>query len=231
MPRRRRNLASNIAQPNHLTLQIDPNVVLQVKMVEPDKRAKGPNIPLRILLIVAFAGFIALVVLWTVYIRPVVDPQRQDLGLLSVSLKHPAYVARGDDNELDVTITNRGAEPVSGTVALVFTGNAGARPLSGETTGIELDKLGGGASVTKRVKFDVSQNASRFDNVRLALQMSAANQQAPPRELSQIAIAPVPYLRAITSAAKVFSLSAIITSIVTLVLNEIRKKLFGGESK
>ncbi len=231
MPRRRRHLISDISRPTDLKLQIDPNAILQVKVVEPARPSANPNIPLRILLIISFLVFIILIGLWTIYIRPIDDSKRIDIGSLSVTLKHPIYVARGDDNELDVTVANRGNEPISGTVAVVFNGTAGARPLPAETTGVELDQLAGGASLTKRMKFDISQNASRFDNVRLALQISAANQQMQPRELSQIAIAPIPYLRTVTAAAKFFSLSAIVASVVTLVLNEIRKRLFGGESK
>jgi hypothetical protein len=207
-----------------------PDALLHVKLIEPEKEAGPLNSWVILLIAAAIVLGIILLILWGTYVCPRTYPQPVSVSQLSVALVSPAYVAIGDEAYLDVTVTNTGTTPITGTVAVVFEGSATAHPVPAQKTVINVDDLAGGASVTQRMGFFIYQTPIFFcqDTVRLSLQVTVDNQCKRVPIRSQISVAPIPHVKEFVS---LLSGSAITTAVVTLLWDEMKKRLFGAKGR
>ena len=225
--RARRNLPP--APPASLTLRLDPDVPLQVKLSKLDKppASLSPWLYAYVVLTILVSG--AWLFLWGSYVLPRSYSPPIDAPPVSVTLVQPAYVAFGDEAGLEVTVTNRGTDPVTGTVTVMFTGPVAARPVPPETTTAKFDGLAGGASVTQRLKFALAQTPAWFsqDTVRLALQVTVGEQRVRPATELQMLIAPLPYLSTVTS---VLFGSAFVSAVAAFLWDIFKKRVLNVEA-
>ncbi len=208
----------------------EPDALLHVKLITPDKEPAPLSPWLRRFMVAAIVlGFLYLI-LWGTYVYPRAYPPPTNFPSLSIALIQPAYVAPGDEADLDVTVTNSSTDPITGTVAVVFEGSAAAHPAPLEEAFISFDGLAGGASLTRRIRFSICQAPTFFcqDMIRLSLQAAVGGQCVRFPVESQIAVAPVPYIKKVISF---LSSSAITAAVATFLWDEIKKRLLGAEGK
>ena len=114
-----------LSVPSPLSISFDPNASLKVAVVPPDK------VPVKIGLRLAtlLAIFAPLVALWSLlFYSHVVErrysPHPIPLGgtPLSVTLAYPARAALGDENELDLIVTNFGNDSFTGNLVVSLAG-------------------------------------------------------------------------------------------------------------
>ncbi len=220
-----------LSLPSPLKLQFDPNAQLQITVVTPDK----PDTPLKRSLLLVIAIVIILTLLWfllSLRYLALSYPQSTEFNAasLSIAMVHPAYVAYGDDAEMELTVTNRGSQNFTGAVTVSFPGAVPVRPLASETTTMKIEKLASGASATHRLKFALRQQARLFSGevIPTALQITTDERSFQPTPGPQIAIAPLPFLRTINSW---LSNSVVVAAVAALIWEVLRKRFFGWEAK
>ena len=217
--------------PSPLTLQFDPDAQLQVTVVTPEK----PNAHLRPSLLWLIASVIVLTLLWfllSLRYLALSYPQSIEFNAasLSIAMVHPAYVAYGDDAEMELTVTNRASQSFTGAVTVSFPGAVPVRPLASETTTVKIEKLAPGASATHRLKLALRQQARLFSGevIPTALQIATDERSFQPTPGPQIAIAPLPFLRTINSW---LSNSVVVAAVAALIWEVLRKRFLGWEAK
>lgn len=166
---------------------------------------------------------------WGAYSFPRNYPPPIDAHPLLVALVLPAYVAFGDEADLEVTVTNGGTDPTTGAVTVSFSGGAAAHPLPAETTTVKLEGLAGGASLTQRLKFSLAQAPTFWSQevVHLALHVAVGDQHMRLPVEPQIRLAPVPYLNTISSL--LFG-SSLVATVSAFFWDIFKKRILGMEA-
>ena len=208
-------------------LKMEPDALLQVKLIKPEKEPTPLNPLLLGFTVAAIVLGLLFLFLWGTYVYPRTYPPSIDVSSLSITLVQPAYVAIGDEAEMDVTVTNRSTDPITGTVAVVFTGSVTVHPVPLESTSFSFENFASGASLTRRIKFSICQAPIFFcqDAIRMELQVTVGDQCIRLPVEQQIAVAPLPYVK--TGISFLFG-SAIIAAVATFLWDEIKKRLFGA---
>jgi hypothetical protein len=214
-----------------LKIQFDAGSQLQITVVTPEK----PPAPLNRLMRSLITGVFLLATLWF-YISflylPLKFPPPADANdaSLSIAMAHPAYVAYGDEAEMDLTVTNIGGQSFSGSVTINFPGRVPVRPLVSETTTIKIEKLSPNACVTSRLKFALRQQTRWLSGEMIPTRLLIAtdDRSFQPVAGPQIAVAPLPFLRTINSW---LGNSAILGAVAALLWEVVRKRFFGWEAK
>jgi hypothetical protein len=214
-----------------LKIQFDAGSQLQITVVTPEKPPAPLNRWMRSLIIVVFLGALLWSFISFLYLPLKFPPSTESNDAsLSIALAHPAYVAYGDEVEMDLSVTNIGAQSFTGGVTINFPGGVPVRPLAPETTTIKIEKLSPNACVTSRLKFALRQQTRLFSSEMIATRLLIANDDRsfPPVAGPQIAIAPLPFLRTINSW---LGNSVVLTAIAALLWEVMIKRFFGWEAK
>jgi len=221
-----------IALPDSLQLTLEPDARINVTIATEEQPARPLNPRLvRLILFVAAACFVWLA-LYLKYLQPRTHsaPVALSGSTLVAIVSHPAYIAFGDIAELDLSVTNRGNEPFTGQITLLFQGNIPIQPFPAENTTMKLEPLAAGASATQRIRFSLGQNTRWFlrEALRTELRAASATQQFRASIAEPILVAAIPYPRTTHDRLLNSSLSA---AVVLLLWEVIRKRFFGWEAK
>lgn len=226
---RRRAKSSPQAAPTSLTLLADPTAPFQVQLIKSTTptTSLGPWWYGGVGLIIVLGGMLLL--LWGSYVLPRSYPPPVTGASVMVTLVHPAYVAFGDDIDLEVTVTNQTTDEATGTVTVLSVGAVAVRPLPAETSTVKFEHLTGGASTTQRLKFSFAQNPGWWaqESVRLALQVAVGEQRLRAATEFPLAVAPLPYLQTLTSALFGSTLLAAIVAFFWDLLKKCALKMDG----
>ena len=220
---------SKTQPPRQLTLTLDPNAVLPVKLIESPKAETRPRRRLIVLTILLVFPIVSGLV-WYKYVNPRITQSPQEIGAgnLAVALSHPAYINRDDGAEIDVTIVNRGVDPVSATLVIAFQSDSGIMPMAREKTGIRIEDLAGGAGITEQIRIDAFPGPTSSNPVLINLQGKVGNQTIPSRQISRIAVAPFRSLKTITREFFKLAIIGIVTAWIALLWEEFFKKRWLG---
>jgi hypothetical protein len=238
--RKKRRSAISINLPaTPLTIKLDSSAPLPVQLSPPQQPASFFGriaIKLLLLLMGSLAVVVVSAAVWLkyTYFFPPVPAGPQTCGNLTIAVTHPRHVAYGDENELLVTITNKGQDEADATVIVVFDGSARARPLPSDapnSTIIRLERLPREASVSHRLKFDLLAPASGAEYVGLAFGARdwGICQATPPIRMP---IAPLPYANSFADAVlNRTNLFAVFAAIVLLFWDALRKRVIGRDEQ
>jgi hypothetical protein len=214
-----------------LKIQFDADSQLRITVVTPEKPPAPLNRLMRSLIIGVFLIALLWLFLWMRYLA-LSYPQSAEFkdASLSIALAHPAYIAYGDETEMELTVTNIGGQSFTGSVTVNFPGGVPVRPLASETTSIKIEKLSPNACVTSRLKFALRQQTRMFSGevIPTRLLIATDDRSFNPVAGPQIAVAPLPFLRTINS---LLSNSVVVAAIVALLWEVMRKRLLGWEVK
>lgn len=220
-----------------LKIQFDSGSQLQVTVVTPEKPAAPLNRSMRFLILGFSLSVFLVALLWLFLCMPYLKPSFPQSAItdasLSIALTHPAYVAYGDEAEMEVTITNLGDRSFTGAVTVNFSGAVPVRPLASETTTIKVEKLGANASLTHRMKFALRQQTRLFSGeiIPTGLQIITDDCSFQPVAGPQIAVAPLPFLRTINSWLSNYVVITAVAAVAALLWEVMRKRLLGWEAK
>jgi hypothetical protein len=220
-----------LSLPSPLKLQLDPNAHLQVTILTPEKSPPPLTRSMRFLIAAVFLFGLLWSFLWLRYLTSSYpQPTEFNAASLSIAMVHPAYVAYGDETEMELTVVNRGSQSFTGAVTVSFPGAVPVRPLPSETTTMKIEKLASGASATHRLKFALRQQARLFGGevIPTALQITTDERSFQPTPGPPIAIAPLPFLRTINSW---LSNSVVVAAVAALIWEVLRKRFLGWEAK
>jgi len=221
-----------------LKIQFDSGSQLQVTVVAPEKPSAPLNRSMRFLIISVSLSVFLGALLWLFLCMPYLNlsfPQSAKFGdaSLSIALTHPAYVAYGDEAEMELTVTNLGSQSFTGAVTVNFSGAVPVRPLASETTTINIEKLGANASITHRLKFALRQQTQLFSGevIPTGLQIITDDCSFQPVAGPQIAVAPLPFLRTINSWLSNYVVVTSVAAVAALLWEVMRKRILGWEAK
>lgn len=203
-----------------------PDATYHIKLIEAQKSAPQFSVRLRWLMLISIFLAMLFMILWGTYVYPQMYPPSIHSAPVSIMLTFPTYVSIGDEAELDITVTNVSTRTITGTVTVLFEGNAGAIPRPQQLTSVHFEDLAGGTSITQQVGFSIRQPPRFFcrDMVNLALQITIGNQSVRLPTQSQIAMTPIPYLNKVISW---LSGSAILTTVFSFFWEEIKRRFLG----
>jgi hypothetical protein len=235
--RRTRRSAISLNLPaSPLTIKLDTGAAIPVQLSAPPPPPASPFWRIGIKLLLLLMGSLALTVvsaaMWLkyTYFFPATASGPHTCGNLSISVTHPRHIAFGDENELLVTITNKGPDEIDATMTVVFEGPAWARPLPSDapnSTIIKLEKLPREASVSHRLKFDLLAPASGGEYAGLAFG-SGDWGTCPAATPIRIPVAPVRYANSFADAIlNRTNLFAVFVAIVLLFWDAFRKRVIG----
>lgn len=225
-------LPTALAVPSPLHISLEPNASIKVAL---DKTPANTN-PTGInrSLYTLFVVFTLLFTVWGwLFYSHVVNrrysPQPIPLGgtPLLVTLAYPARTAFGDENELDVIVTNSGNDNFTGNVVISLTG---AHLLPNEPGALEIKSLNSKESKTYRLKFALLPKPGAWSGgiIRTSLQTYANNRLLSSVAGDELPIARLPYARVLILWLRN---SALTGAIALLLWEVIRKALFGWEAK
>jgi hypothetical protein len=214
-----------------LKIQFDSDSQLRITVVTPEKPPAPINRWMRSLII----GVFLIALLWFFlsmrYLALRFPPPAEfNDASLSIALAHPAYVAYGDEAEMELTVANVGGQSFTGSVTVNFPGGVPVRPLASETTTIKVEKLSPNACVTSRLKFALRQQTRLFSGevIPTRLLIATDDRSFQPVAGPPIAVAPLPFLRTINSW---LGNSVVAAAIAALLWEIMRKRLLGWEAK
>jgi len=214
-----------------LKLQFDSDSQLQVTVVTPEKPPAPLNRSMRFLIIGVFLIALLWLFLWMRYLT-LSFPQSAEFNdaSLSIALAHPAYVAYGDEAEMELTVTNRGGQSFTGSVTVNFPSGVPVRPLASETTTIKIEKLAANASVTSRLKFALRQQTRFFSGevIPTRLLFATDDPSFQPIPGPQIAVAPLPFLRTINSRLSNSVVVAAVADIISTITSGVGRARMNG---
>jgi hypothetical protein len=165
--------ALSLASP--LKIQFDSDSQLRITVVTPEKPPAPLNRWMRSLILGVFLIALLWFFLSARYLALRFPPPAEfNDASLSIALAHPAYLAYGDEAEMELTVANIGGQSFTGSVTVNFPGGVPVRPLASETTTIKIEKLSPNACVTSRLKFALRQQTRLFKgNIRLLARRDA----------------------------------------------------------
>ncbi len=219
-----------LAIPSPLSISFDPNASVKVAVTPPEKAQTKINSRLATLL----ALFAPLVAIWSsLFYMHVVErhysPWPIQLGgsPLSVTMAYPAHAAFGDENDLDLIVTNSGPASFTGNIVVSMTG---AHLLPNEPGAVEIKNLNSKESKTYRMKFTPLPKASLYSGgiIGISLQTYAGERLLSVVNGDNLPIARWPYARALLLWLRN---SALAGAIALLLWEVIRKIFFGWEAK
>ena len=219
-----------LAVPSPLSISFDPNASIKVAIAPPEKTTVKINSRLATLL----AAFALSVAIWSSLFYTHVaqrrySPQPIPLGgtPLSVTMAYPAHAAFGDEDELDLIVTNLGNDSFTGNVVVSF---AGAHLLPNETGAVEIKNLNSKESKTYRLKFALLPKAGLWSGgiVRTSLQTYSGNRQLSSEKGDDLPIARLPFARRLILW---LGNSALTAAVALLLWEVIRKLVFKWEAK
>jgi hypothetical protein len=214
-----------------LKIQFDSDSQLRITVVMPEKPPAPLNRWMRSLIIGVFLIALLWIFLSMRYLAlRFPQPAEFNDASLSIALAHPAYVAYGDEAEMELTVTNIGGQSFTGSVTVNFPGGVPVRPLASETATIKIEKLSPNACVTSRMKFALRQQTRFFSGevIPTRLLIATDDRSFQPVAGPPIAVAPLPFLRTINSW---LGNSVVAAAIAALLWEVMRKRLLGWEAK
>jgi hypothetical protein len=214
-----------------LKIQFDSDSQLRITVVTPEKPPAPLNRWMRSLILGVFLIALLWFFLSARYLALRFPPPAEfNDASLSIALAHPAYVAYGDEAEMELTVANIGGQSFTGSVTVNFPGGVPVRPLASETTTIKIEKLSPNACVTSRLKFALRQQTRLFSGevIPTRLLIATDDRSFQPVAGPPIAVAPLPFLRTINSW---LGNSVVIAAVVALLWEVMKKRLFGWEAK
>lgn len=219
-----------LAIPSPLSINFDPNASVKVAVAPAEKTQTTVSLRLRVLLVV-FALFAALwfSLFYTHVVERRYSPGPIQLGgtPLSVKMAYPAHSAFGDENELDLIVTNSGNASFTGNIVLSL---AGAHLLPNENGGIEIKNLNSGESKTYRLKFTPLPKTGWYSGgvIRSSLQTFGGDRLLSSVYGDELPIARLPFARSLMLWLRN---SALTGAIALLLWEVVRKIFFGWEAK
>jgi len=214
-----------------LKIQFDSDSQLRITVVTPEKPPAPLNRWMRSLILGVFLIALLWFFLSTRYLALRFPPPAEfNDASLSIALAHPAYVAYGDEAEMELTVANIGGQSFTGSVTVNFPGGIPVRPLASETTTIKIEKLSPNACVTSRLKFALRQQTRLFSGevIPTRLLIATDDRSFQPVAGPPIAVAPLPFLRTINSW---LGNSVVAAALAALRREVMRKRLVGWEVK
>ncbi|MBS1791563.1 MAG: hypothetical protein JST85_27890 [Acidobacteria bacterium] len=166
-----------LAIPSPLSINFDPNASVKVTVAPPEKTKTTLSLQLTALLVVsAFLAVLWFSLFYTHVIERHYSPWPIQLGgtPLTVTMAYPARSAFGDDNDLDLIVTNSGSASFTGNIVVAMTG---AHFLPNEPGAVEIKNLNSNESKTYRVKFTPLPKAGLYSGgiIGTALQTYAGD--------------------------------------------------------
>src|SRR5574341_37550 len=206
-----------------LSVQFDPDAHVKVTVATTDKPPFKLNWQLAVLI---WAFFTGLYFWFLLYQKHVLDRTHSPKPIplagspLTVKVVHPARAAFGDEVEMDVVITNQGADSFTGQVIIAL---EAAHPLPNETAAVKLEPIGSRESKTHRLKFELEPKACSLCGgiVRASLQTNSGAQQLSSVTGAEIPIARLPYARSLILWLR----SSALTLAVAALLWEVSRRL------
>jgi len=219
-----------------LTIKLDSGAAIPVQLLPPPQQPASffRRIAMKLLLLIigSSAVVVVSVAIWLkyTYFFPPVFVKPQTYGNLAIAITRPRHVAFGDENELLLTITNKGQDEADAMVTVVFDGSARARPMpfdAPNSTIIKLEKLPREASVSHRLKFDLLAPASGAEYVGLSFGARDWG-MCPTTPPIRMPIAPLSYANSFADAVlNRANLFAVFAAIVLLFWDAFRKRVIG----
>jgi hypothetical protein len=231
MSKRKTPPAATLPQPLSLSLssplsvQFAPDANVKVTVATPDKPPFKLDWRLAALIWVSLTGLSLWFLLYRTHaLERTHSPKPTPL---TVKVVHPARAAFGDEVEMDVVITNQGADSFTGQVIISL---EAAHPLPNETAAVKLEPLGSRESKTHRLKFELEPKACSLCGgiVRASLQTYSGAQQLSAVTGAEIPIARLPYARSLILWLRS---SALTLAVAALLWEVMRKLVFKWEAK
>lgn len=219
-----------LAIPSPLSINFDPNASVKVAVAPPEKTQTTISLRLTALLV----AFAMLAALWfSLFYTHVIDrrysPWPIQLGgtPLTVTMAYPARAAFGDDNELDLIVTNAGSASFTGNLVVSMTG---AHLLPNEPGAVEIKNLNSKESKTYRLKFTPLPKSGLYSGgvIGTSLQTYAGDRLLSVVPGDHLPIARWPYARTLLTWLRN---SALVGAVALLLWEVIRKVFFGWEAK
>jgi len=192
--------------PTATTLELLTSRPLEVRLAQvPPPAQPRPNWPLWAL--IALLGVLGLVYAYLggTYIlpwehRPALSCW-PEIPPLQLGVSFPHWLAVGDEGCLDLTITNWGSEPLTGTVAVVFSGQRAVRFAEGERNVISFAGLAPDEQRVHRLRFLFAEPPAmlRGGSASFRLWVRLADGREHCLNGGAVLMAPLPYLRTILS--------------------------------
>lgn len=207
------------------TLRVIWDAPLKIELAKREERLEKP--PTKLALFLRFAAPLLMLIFallsWlyivpeshvaSVYFAPAISG-------LDIAVCYPSYLSPGDESFVDLTITNRTNQQITGNVVVDFTGIPIQTALS-ESSAIDFETLEPGERTTYRIRFFLGEPPCWFgrDKVRFLLRAQiTGGEQESISSIQTIHLAPIPYLKTILSGLASLSIAAFTGSILDRVL-------------